>query len=243
MHFLDEKFGISILILLKFVHKGLIDNNSVLVQAMAWRRTGNKPLPEPILTSSPTHICGNWGRCAKLTISRNELQWNWFKINNNKKPFMKMHVVCKQEVMFVFASITFYILRHFADAVFKCIYVCQNLTEMHFLARGPYSELILSMNMRQTFIRNSDDPFCWHPWDDDVIKWKHFPRYWPFVRGNPRSPVNSPHKAQWHGALTFSLICAWINRWVNNREAGDLKRHCAHYDVIVMDTTAHKHTH
>ena len=32
---------------------------------------------------------------------------------------------------------------------------------------------------------------------DDVIKWKHFPRYWPFVRGIHRSPVNSPHKGQW----------------------------------------------
>ena len=29
---------------------------------------------------------------------------------------------------------------------------------------------------------------------DDVIKWKHFPRYWPFVRGIHRSPVNSPYK-------------------------------------------------
>ena len=40
---------------------------------------------------------------------------------------------------------------------------------------------------------------------DDVIKWKHFPSYWPFVRGIPRGPVNSPHKGQWHGALMFSL--------------------------------------
>ena len=56
---------------------------------------------------------------------------------------------------------------------------------------------------------------------DDVIKWKHFPRYWPFVRGIHRSPVNSPHKGQWRGALMFSLICVWINGWVNNREAGD----------------------
>ena len=43
---------------------------------------------------------------------------------------------------------------------------------------------------------------------DDIIKWKHFPHYWPFVRGIHRSPVNSPHKGQWHGALMFSLICA-----------------------------------
>ena len=69
---------------------------------------------------------------------------------------------------------------------------------------------------------------------DDVIKWKHFPHYWPFVRGIHRSPVNSPHKGQWRGALMFTLICARINGWVNNREAGDLRRHRAHYDVIVM---------
>ena len=36
---------------------------------------------------------------------------------------------------------------------------------------------------------------------DDVIKWKHFPHYQPFVRGIHRSPVNSPHKGQWRGAL------------------------------------------
>ena len=69
---------------------------------------------------------------------------------------------------------------------------------------------------------------------DDVIKWKHFPRYWPFVRGIRRSPVNSAHKAQRRGALMFSLICLWINDWVNTREAGDLRRYRAHYDVTVM---------
>ena len=69
---------------------------------------------------------------------------------------------------------------------------------------------------------------------DDVFKSKHFSRDWPFVRGIHRSPVNSPHKGQWCGALMFSLICAWINGWVNNCEAGDLRRHLAHYDVIVM---------
>ena len=69
---------------------------------------------------------------------------------------------------------------------------------------------------------------------DDVIKWKHFPRYWPFVRGIHWSPVNSPHKGQWRGALMFPLICAWINRWVNNGEAGDFRRYSAHYDVIIM---------
>ena len=69
---------------------------------------------------------------------------------------------------------------------------------------------------------------------DDVIKWRHFPRYWSFVRGIHRSPVNSPHKGQWREVLMFSLVCVWINDWVNNREAGDLRRHRAQYDVIVM---------
>ena len=71
---------------------------------------------------------------------------------------------------------------------------------------------------------------------DDVIKWKHFPRYWPFLRGIHRSPVNSTHKGQWRGALMFTLICARINGWVNNREAGDLRHNRAHYDVIIMST-------
>ena len=74
-----------------------------------------------------------------------------------------------------------------------------------------------------------------HTLHDDVIKWKHFPRYWPVVRGIHRSPVTSPHKGQWCGALMFSLICARINGCVNNGEAGHLRRHRAHYDVIVMN--------
>ena len=63
---------------------------------------------------------------------------------------------------------------------------------------------------------------------------QHFPRYWPFVRGIHRSPVNSPHKGQWRRALIFYLICAWTNGSVSNRDAGDLRRHRAHYDVILM---------
>ena len=54
-----------------------------------------------------------------------------------------------------------------------------------------------------------------------------FPRYWPFVRGIHRAPVNSPHKDQWRGALMFSVICVWTNGLVNNRDAGDLRRYRA----------------
>ena len=69
---------------------------------------------------------------------------------------------------------------------------------------------------------------------DDVIKWKHFPRHWPFVQGIHRSPVSSPHKGQWRGALMFSLICSWMNVWVSNR---DLRRHRTHHDVTVMNAS------
>ena len=69
--------------------------------------------------------------------------------------------------------------------------------------------------------------------------WRHemetFLRYWPFVRGICRTLVNFPCKGQWRGALMFSLTCTWINDWVNNSEAGDLRCHCTHYDIIVMD--------
>ena len=54
---------------------------------------------------------------------------------------------------------------------------------------------------------------CHH---DDAIKWKHFPRYWPFVRGIHPSLVISPHKGQWQGALMLSLICVWMN-WLSKQ--------------------------
>ena len=91
--------------------------------------------------------------------------------------------------------------------------------------------LWLSRSMYVSF--RSPGPVLDH---DDVIKWKHFPRYWPFVRGIHRSPVNSHHKGQWRGASMFYLICTWINDWANRlskswgwwseRSSRLLWRHC-----------------
>ena len=68
--------------------------------------------------------------------------------------------------------------------------------------------------------------------------WRHqmetFSALLALCAGNSPVPVNSPHKGQWRGALMFSLIRAWINDWVNNREAGDLRRQRGHYEVNVM---------
>ena len=66
--------------------------------------------------------------------------------------------------------------------------------------------------------------------NDDVIKWKHFLPYWPFVRWIHWSLVDSPHKGQWHRTLMFSLICAWTNGLANNGDAGNLR----HHDITVM---------
>ena len=76
--------------------------------------------------------------------------------------------------------------------------------------------------------------FFFHP----IRTWRHhmetFSVLLAFVRGIHRWPVNSPHKGQWCRALMFSLICAWINGWLNNGDAVDLRRHRDHYDVTVM---------
>ena len=84
--------------------------------------------------------------------------------------------------------------------------------------------------------------FPWYLWvSHDIMTSSNendFPRYWPFVRGIHWFPVNSSHKGQWRGSLTFSFRCVWTNGWVSNRNAGDLRRHRTHYDVTSMELRA-----
>ena len=77
----------------------------------------------------------------------------------------------------------------------------------------------------------------WHI-HDDVIKWKHFPRYRSFVRGIHRSPVNSPHKGHWRGALMFSLIWAWTNSWVNYNIPNCMKE--VTWLMLCLSTNGHR---
>ena len=122
---------------------------------------------------------------------------------------------------------------------------CRYMTAFHLGCTPPYSSklghrhvvhVIWSRSLATVHPGNNSlaSRLCHFGFFYDVIKWKLLSRYWPFVRGIHRSSVNSPHKSQWRGPLMFSLICAWINGWVNNRETGDLRRHRTHYDVIVM---------
>ena len=83
---------------------------------------------------------------------------------------------------------------------------------------------------------------------NDVIKWKHVPRYWPCVRGIHRSPVNSPHTGQWRGALMFSLICALNKRlskqswcWWSETPSRSLWRHCNVSVLRLVTVVAWRH--
>ena len=139
-----------------FVPKGPISNFPTLVQIMAWRRLGDKPLSEPMFACSPMHIC----------VSRSQCVNGWYGQRGTGKKESGVHITGGNH--------------------------------------------------------------------DDVIKWKHFPHYYPFVRGSHQSLGDFPHKGQWHRMLMFYLICAWTNDWANTRDAGDLRHHRTHYDVIVM---------
>ena len=109
-------------------------------------------------------------------------------------------------------------IRIWSIASWIAKYVCRFFTRIHMTHLFMFSGLLL-----------------WH-WD---TWWRHqteaFSALLALCAGNSTVPVNSPHKGQWRGALMFSLICARINNWVNNREAGDLRRHRGHYDVSVMN--------
>ena len=132
------------------------------------------------------------------------------------------------------------IVRTHTLSLLKCFYLrhvwCKNYTERFIIRK-------ISKHEWHNFLPKFHDNVVDTLWlseirtelkHDDVIKWKHFPIYWPFVRESHRSPVDSPHESQWRRALIFSLICAQTNSWANNRDAGNLRRHYAYYDVIVM---------
>ena len=127
---------------------------------------------------------------------------------------------CKMPAIWTVAPNSSLVITNFYLLLWFHIYICV------------YIYVWLSLPANGPTCYRHQQPQCW--WHDDVIKWKYFLHFWPFVWGIHRSPVNSPHKGQWRRALMFSLICAWINGWVNKREAGDLRCLHAHYDVTVM---------
>ena len=82
------------------------------------------------------------------------------------------------------------------------------------------------------FVLHAAPVFCMSWWRHQM---ETFSALLAICAGNSLVPVNFTHKIQWRGAVILSLICVGINGWVNNREAVDLRRYHAHYDVIVVD--------
>ena len=108
------------------------------------------------------------------------------------------------------------------------------LLDYHFAMKASLTTVPVPTKQYRTYTDKSNRYAinCWYAW------WRHqmeiFSALLALCAGNSPVPVNSPHKVQWRGALMFSLICARMNNWVNNREACDLRRHRGHYDAIVM---------
>ena len=90
--FVNENCSILVKFSLKYVRNGPIDNNRALVQIMAWRRSGDKPLSEPMMISLPTHICvtrPQWVKKKIVFCKTNLLQG----ICNAFSPFIWLHPV------------------------------------------------------------------------------------------------------------------------------------------------------
>ena len=92
-----------------------------------------------------------------------------------------------------------------------------------------YSVIVVTRQIRpKQLVSNSAMPSWW------LHQMEVFSALLALCEGNLPVTVEFPSQGQWRGALMFSLGFAWINGWVNNRVAGDLRRHRAHYDVTVM---------
>ena len=134
-----------------------------------------------------------------------------------------------------FGCISFLFMSSF---LFTCLckLFCQCITQRE------CRQINHSDTQRLVDINKTRYSMCEHIWWASLymkcIWWRHqmetFSVLLALCAGIHRSPVNSLHKGQWRGALMFSLICARINGWVINGDAGDLRRHQAHYGVIVM---------
>ena len=152
-------------------------------------------------------------------------------LNNGNKRNIKLYPTLKNPIVEPPSTVPYFISVCFAKSSADSMGLCIRSTVRNAAKLAVYEEMMIRVKNHHTLPTMRPDNDLNH---DDVIKWKPFPRHWPLMRGIHRSPVNSPHKGQWRGALIFSFICAWINGWVNNRVAGNLRRHRGHYDVIVL---------
>ena len=96
----------------------------------------------------------------------------------------------------------------------------------------------IALNPRLAKFNLGNKKICWHLLPT-LTWWRHqmetFSALLALCEGNRRSPDGFPSQRPLARSLVFSLICAWTNGWANNRYVGDMRRHCTHYDVTVME--------
>ena len=251
---------------LKFVPKDPVNNKSALVHIMAWRQWGAKPLSAPILKVTWRYmaliakIVRFWSRLVSMNIyfhvvsflNDDVIKWKHFprywlfvrvihRLHAQSSITLSFDVffdlllnkrLSKQSWCWWFETPWHSFWRH-----------CKCDTETVCAGRwnlSPWRTRTISSDVAnivtpdalvtQTAERSASSTgpvFLW---------WRHqmetFSALLALCAGN--SPVNSPYKGQWRGTLMFPLICDWINGWINNREAGDLRHHRDHYDVTAM---------
>ena len=108
--------------------------------------------------------------------------------------------------------------RRKKTSVTSCVSINTHLKSLNISVEQSFS-----LTVRWHYMMSSAPHYCLFV-HDDVIIWKHFPLYWPFVRGIHRSPVNSSHKGQWRGALSFDVF---FDLGLNERLSNGLRHHRA----------------
>ena len=99
--FFNENVWISIKISLKFVPKDPINNIPALVQIMAWRRPGDKPLSEPMMVSLTTHICVTRPQWVKQLCRNHKATTSGFTTGNLTRAVRHVEVVHNKNAMFL----------------------------------------------------------------------------------------------------------------------------------------------
>ena len=139
--FLNENVRISIKISLKFVSKGPINNIPALVQIMAWRRSGDKPLSEPMMASLLTHICvtrPQWDkvmtwpvRCQAIVETSADFScgplWKLFSLNINTSNGSWCMGIKGEMSGTVCVTFTWYMYIYELFIAFVCFVVCSSL--------------------------------------------------------------------------------------------------------------------
>ena len=206
--FLNENIWISIKISLKFVPKGPINNNPALVQIMAWRRLGGKPLSEPMMVSFLTHICVTRPQWVnKPYYIRIMTHFSDVGVRHKFQSVSRVNIVggvYKYHLRTHTCMIVLLQTAKIQKTMFNSYWICFARWRCTF--RTSSSKYLINL-APLIWIKSTAGHEIVH---DDVIVWKRFSHYWPFVRGTHPWSVDSLYKGQYCRAVIFPLLLACL---------------------------------